>query len=237
MNNEETLILEKKRYGLEPKITEKECKLLRQNYPIQLIMGYVEYLNTRINLREQVLIPRYETEEMVDIYLKEFAAENQEVLDLCCGSGFIGLAIKKNLRSAKVTLVDISDEAIKQTIENSIVNFGFNHDLKIYQSDLFTNVKGRFDVIISNPPYLNCNDKSLDWKALSFEPKIALCAPEDGWYFYDKILKKYKNYLKKNGWLIMEINPQHIEKWKQIKGAQIKKDINGKYRFVFIQNI
>ncbi|UUD35386.1 peptide chain release factor N(5)-glutamine methyltransferase [Mycoplasmopsis caviae] len=237
MNREEALILEKKRYGLEPKISEQEYELLKQNYPIQLIMGYVEYLNTRINLRRKVLIPRYETEELVDIFLKEFAKENQEILDLCCGSGFIGLAIKKNLPSARVSLVDISEEAIKQTIENSIVNFGFNHDLKIYQSDLFTTVKEKFDIIISNPPYLDIKDQSIDLVALGFEPESALFAPQEGWYFYDKILKQYKNYLKKKGWLILEINPQHIDKWKQIEGAIIRKDINGKYRFVFIQNV
>nr|WP_318032573.1 methyltransferase [Mycoplasmopsis bovis] len=145
------LLLEKKRYGLKQEISDLELEKIEQGYPIQYIMGYVEYANVRINLNHNVLIPRYETEELVFILLKEYLKPSMKVLDLCTGSGFIGLALKKNLNSIRLTLSDIDSEAILQTKENAILNFGNDENIEIVQSDCFKDITGKFDVIVSNP--------------------------------------------------------------------------------------
>ncbi|BAW18393.1 protein-(glutamine-N5) methyltransferase, release factor-specific [Mycoplasmopsis bovigenitalium] len=232
----ENLLQEKRRYGLELSVNEQEKKLLKSGMPIQYIMGFIEFSNTKILLNKNVLIPRYETEELVWIILNKFIQNNSNfsVLDLCCGSGFIGLSIKKNANNIKLTMADIDTNAIEQTKENLKVNNIDANDVEIVQSDLFTNVKGKFDLIICNPPYLDKDVLLENNKQLLFEPQHALYAPEKGFYFYRKILKEYKKYLKDNGKLIFEINPLHEDIWKNIEGVSMIKDINNKYRFVIV---
>ncbi|TQC54031.1 peptide chain release factor N(5)-glutamine methyltransferase [Mycoplasmopsis mucosicanis] len=236
MPTKEELLQEKKRYGLPLTISFEEEKKLDLGMPIQQIMGFVEFLNTRINLNHKVLIPRYETEELVDYVLKNFIKNdaNFDILDLCCGSGFIGLSIKKNAPKVNVSLSDIDPEAISQTRENALINFNSLKDIEIYQSDLFSNILGKFDLIISNPPYLDENIILDNHSSLLFEPQHALYAGDGGLYFYKKILAEYKKFLKPGGKLIFEINPLHIEFWRQIPGASILKDINKKDRFVIV---
>ena len=236
MPTKEDLLLEKRRYGLVEVITKDEEEKLKQNMPIQLIMGYVNYYGVRINLNHKVLIPRYETEELVDLFLKKYARENTKILDLCCGSGFIGLAIKKHIPSVNITSSDIDIEAVKQTQENAILNFGLNHECKVIQSNMFEKINDTYDAILCNPPYLSKDDLSFNHEALKFEPEHALYAKNDGWKFYEILLKEYKKYLKPNGLLLLEINPLHINKWKAIEEATIIKDINKKDRFVVIKN-
>ncbi|MBU4690381.1 peptide chain release factor N(5)-glutamine methyltransferase [Mycoplasma sp. ES3157-GEN-MYC] len=232
----EELKLEKRRYGLSEIISNEELKKLQEGMPIQYIMGYIEFLNTKIKLDHKVLIPRYETEEMVDLALKKYVKNKIDfkVLDLCCGSGFIGLAIKVNAPKVQVTLSDIDPIAIKQTKENAIENLGSDTRVNIIQSDLFSNVTEKFDLIISNPPYLDeniilNNDKDLKW-----EPQHALYTKDEGWYFYKKILDHYKSYLNDDGVLIFEINPLHIQKWNELNNVKILNDINNKPRFAII---
>ncbi|VEU75411.1 protoporphyrinogen oxidase [Mycoplasmopsis maculosa] len=229
------LLLEKRRYGLEQKATEDEIKKLNMNMPIQLIMGYVEFLNTRINLNYNVLIPRYETEEMVDLVLKKYIKNNMKILDLCTGSGFIAISLKKNNNTLDLTASDIDSNAIKQTKENAELNLGKNHDIKIIQSDLFKDIKGKYDIIISNPPYVAYDDKDAQSESLKFEPEHAIFAPKEGWYFYEKILEEAPIFLNKNGLLIFEINPKHKNIWKNIKNSTLLKDINDKYRFAIVK--
>ncbi|WP_029608519.1 peptide chain release factor N(5)-glutamine methyltransferase [Mycoplasma simbae] len=232
----EELIQEKRRYGLDLTVSEDELNKLKQGMPIQYIMGYVEFLNTRINLNHKVLIPRYETEEMVDLILNKYAQNNTNfsVLDLCCGSGFIGLALKKNMPNIQVTLSDIDPEALQQTRENALINFGNADVVKIIQSDLFANIDQKFDLIVTNPPYLDEDILLPNDKDLMFEPQHALYASEQGWYFYRKILEQYKDFLKPGGKIIFEINPLHFEKWNEVEGATILEDINRKKRFVIV---
>ncbi|WP_029513682.1 peptide chain release factor N(5)-glutamine methyltransferase [Mycoplasmopsis primatum] len=229
------LLLEKKRYGLKQVITDDELKKLESGWPVQLIMGYVEYANVRINLNHKVLIPRYETEELIYIFLKQYAKPNMKVLDLCCGSGFIGIALKKNMPSLDVTMSDVDDNAIKQSNENIMLNFPNHNDIKIIKSDCFNEIKGKFDVIISNPPYVAFDDKDVQKDISNFEPFNAIFAPDNGWYFYNKIIEEAPNFLNKNGLLIFEINPNHMNKWSSIKNVVIKKDMAGKERFAFIK--
>lgn len=220
---EKKLLFEKKRYNLKQKITIKEKLLLKKGYPIQKIMGFINFDDVYIDLKYNVFIPRYETEEVMKESLK-YINKNSKVLDLCCGSGYIGLSIKKKT-DASVTLSDISIDAIKQTKKNMKIN---NLKVKVIHSDLFEKINDKFDVIISNPPYIP-QVKKLDKKVLNFEPHNALFGGQDGNDFYKMIIKKSSKYLNKNGFLILEISEDNL-KFIKSKDFQIKNDINNKPR-------
>lgn len=220
---EEALLIEKKRHKLREKITIKEKKLLQKGYPIQKIIGFINFDDVHIDLEYDVFIPRYETEEVLQESLK-YINQNSKVLDLCCGSGYIGLSIKKKTNSI-VTLSDISIDAIKQTKKNLKIN---NLKVKVIHSNLFENIDDKFDVIVSNPPYIP-NVKKLDKKVLDFEPHNALFGGKDGNDFYKKIIKEIPKYLNQNGLLILEISEDNLNFIKS-KGFKIKNDINKKPR-------
>lgn len=235
MPSVDDLLLEKKRYGLEQKVSKEELEMLNQNMPIQYIIGYVEYANVKINLNNKVLIPRYETEELIHLFLNNYAKENVKVLDLCCGSGFIGLALKKNKPSLDVTLSDNDNEALLKTKENELINFGKNGVVKIVESDLFTDINDKFDVIISNPPYIAFDDPDAQSLSLKHEPIHAIFAKDNGLYFYKKIIKEAPKFLNKEGLLIFEINPKHIKFWDKVKNAKIMNDMSQKPRFAILK--
>ena len=221
------LLKEKRRYGLEETISDKEKLLLESGVPVQKIIGFIDFDDLRINVNRKVLIPRYETQEVVNKSL-EFIKEGNRVLDLCTGSGYIGLTIKQKCNSCEVVLSDIENEAIIQSKENAKNN---NLDVEIIQSDLFNNIAGKFDVIVSNPPYIP-NTNSLSDSVIEYDPKVALFGGEDGNDFYKKIIKEASEYLKENGVLVFEISEDNYEFIKS-EGFEISKDINGKYRIAF----
>ncbi len=223
------LILEKKRYGLEQKISNCEKRKLKQGMPVQKIIGYIEMSDVTIKLNKKVLIPRYETEELVEL-AKEVISKNKytKILDMCSGSGYIGLAIKKWNPNLKVVCVDIDKNAISQTKINAKLN---NVNVEIIQSNLFTNVFEKFDLIISNPPYIDIVEKStMSDSVLNFEPHHALFANDQGMFFYKQIELESSDYLLPNGKLMFEINPLQEEYFKNKKYTNFK-DINGKTRF------
>ncbi|QKT05706.1 peptide chain release factor N(5)-glutamine methyltransferase [Mycoplasma sp. OR1901] len=235
MPTREDLLLEKRRYGLKEEISSFELEQLNSGMPVQKIMGYIEMANIKIDLRHNVLIPRYETEELIYLANHEILKNNfNSVLDLCSGSGFIGLGIKKRHPNTFVTLADISKEAIQSEQLNSKIN---NLEVTIVQSDLFESIQGKFDIIVSNPPYIGENE-ILSNSVLNFEPHNALFADDNGLYFYKKIIEQAPKYLNENGMLIFEINPLHIDYWNSIKNnfklLEISKDISNKNRFVKI---
>ena len=207
MIDEEVLLREKRKYNLEPTISNHERKLLKKDYPVQKIIGFQIFQDVYLNIHNNVLIPRYETEEVI-LECYKHINKDSNVLDLGCGCGFIGLAIKKNV-GCNVTMVDVSTAAIAQT-------------------------KGTFDLIVSNPPYLD--DKKPYPKSLSYEPKKALFASEEGFGAYREILNEAKMYLKENGLLIFEIDPINAAKLLEIyPKTLIKKDINGKERIAILK--
>lgn len=230
MIDEEVLLREKRKYNLEPTISNHERKLLKKDYPVQKIIGFQIFQDVYLNIHNNVLIPRYETEEVI-LECYKHINKDSNVLDLGCGCGFIGLAIKKNV-GCNVTMVDVSTAAIAQTK----VNAKKNHleDVSIIKSTWFSNVSGTFDLIVSNPPYLD--DKKPYPKSLSYEPKKALFASEEGFGAYREILNEAKMYLKENGLLIFEIDPVNAAKLLEIyPKTLIKKDINGKERIAILK--
>lgn len=228
----ELLLLEKRRYDLKQTISLKEKYQLWRNYPIQKIIGYIEMANVIIKVNKKVLIPRYETEELILLASKLIKEKKQykNVLDLCCGSGFIGIALKKEFPFLNIVQSDISKAAIKQTQINLKVNHLEN---KIIKSNMFENIYEKFDVIISNPPYLLKEDKKIMTKSvLKYEPKQALFAKEEGMFFYYQIEKNLHKYLNQGGLVVLEINPINY-KWFIQNNYCIVEDINNKKRFAY----
>ncbi|MXR10482.1 peptide chain release factor N(5)-glutamine methyltransferase [Mesomycoplasma hyopneumoniae] len=224
------LLKEKQRYNLPLKISKLENLKLELDYPIQKIIGFIEMEGVKIFLDQKVFIPRYETQELI-LKIKKVIKKGDLVLDLCSGSGFIGLALAKFI-NAKITLADISDEAILQAKLNAKYN---NLELNIIKSDLFANIpEQKFNIIVANPPYLK--EEKLANSVLNFEPKTALFAWPEPFSFYEKILKKIDNFLADDGWIFFEIdyNSQDFFK-KNYPDFIIEKDINGKTRFAYWQ--
>ncbi|MBU4690739.1 peptide chain release factor N(5)-glutamine methyltransferase [Mycoplasma zalophi] len=230
MINKEILLREKLRYNLPLEISKRELKLLKKDFPVQRIIGYCEMQSIRVFLNKSTLIPRYETEEVI-LKCYEFLNKDSEVLDLGTGTGFIGLAIKKNI-NCKVTLIDKNKKALKMAKKNAEFN---NLDVEIFKSNWFSNVYKKYDLIVANPPYLD-KSKLKKQDRPKFDPSYALYAKNNGLKDYIKILKDYKKFLKPNGILIFEIDDfvaQYFEKY--YPDQEIIKDINNKKRIIVIR--
>lgn len=231
-NKYEILLLEKRRYNLKETISFREKYKLWRDYPIQKIIGYIEMANVKIKVNKKVLIPRYETEELILLAIKLIKENGKyhNILDLCCGSGFIGIALKKAFPSLNILQSDISNAAIKQTLINLKIN---NLKNNVIKSNMFHNIYQKFDVIISNPPYLLKSDKkNMTKSVLKYEPQKALFAQEEGMFFYYQIEKNLSKYLNKNGLIILEINPVNY-KWFIDNKYHVINDINNKKRFAY----
>ncbi|WP_203283232.1 peptide chain release factor N(5)-glutamine methyltransferase [Metamycoplasma hominis] len=228
MIDKEILLREKERYNLPLYISKKELRMLKKDVPVQKIIGYQEFQNVILNLKYKTLIPRYETEEVI-LAAYPFIKKESKVLDLGCGSGLIGLAIKKN-KDANVTLSDISRFAIKQTKINAKLN---NLNVNVIRSNWFNKITSKFDVIVCNPPYLKKQKKLI--KSLKWEPKRALFARDNGLFAYKKILKSAFNYLNEKGIIIFEVDP-YVSLWfkNQFPNVLILKDINNKDRIALL---
>ncbi|MDC8901164.1 peptide chain release factor N(5)-glutamine methyltransferase [Metamycoplasma hyosynoviae] len=226
----EVLIREKIRYNLKPEISSKEKKLLKRSCPVQKIIKHQIMQDVYLDLSYNVLIPRYETEEVI-LECYKHIDKNSNVLDLGCGSGFIGLAIKKNI-NCNVILIDNSIQAIKQTKKNAKLN---QLQVNVIKSNWFSKIKKQqFDLIVSNPPYL-AKSNAIYSPSLKWEPKKALFAKNNGFKHYETILHNAKNYLKSTGKLIFEIDPYIGQKiLKLYPNITLKEDINKKIRIAIL---
>ncbi|WP_436358888.1 peptide chain release factor N(5)-glutamine methyltransferase [Mycoplasma sp. 480] len=233
----ESLLREKIRNNLPLIITKEEENKLKTSMPIQQIIGFVQMDRLKFLITDdKVLIPRYETEEVINESLK-FLNKNSKVLDMCAGSGFIGLTIFDEI-GCEVTLVDNDENAISKILTNIKENCLFSSKIKVIKSNLFQKLdpNEKYDLIISNPPYIPENIK-LDNSVLEWENNNALFAKEDGNYFYKQIINDGKSFLKKDGILIFEISDWNLDYFKSLENLniEIKKDINQKNRIVIIK--
>ena len=180
-------------------------KRLKNHEPIQYVLGRANFMDLEFKVNSSVLIPRPETEELVRLILKE-DLDGKEILDIGTGSGCIAISLAKNLPNSKVSALDISNDALEVAKENAKlnnVNVEFIHaDIIEYQSDK------KYDIIVSNPPYVLESEKSLMKKnVLDFEPELALFVEDNNALkYYDSILKFGMIYMKKTGYLFFEIN-------------------------------
>ena len=215
-------------------------RLLEGGVSPQYIVGNVNFYGNLIDVNRNVLIPRFETELLVEKtikYVKELGLSNNlDILDIGTGSGCIAITLKKEL-GCNVSAVDVSSEAIEVARKNAINN---EVEINFIKSNIFSNVNGKFDVIISNPPYIRY-DEEIEEMVKNNEPHLALYADEDGLYFYRNILELVSNYLKDNFLIAFEIGYEQGDIIKELAykylddiDVKVEKDYSNKDRFVFI---
>ncbi len=174
-------------------------------YPLQYIIGKWNFFGREFFVGPGVLIPRSDTETLIDVCLDSIKDKpNARVLDLCAGTGCIGITIKGECPDTDVTLVEKFDEALNFAIKNAKYN---NLDVKIIKGDVLQTegAEGLYDLIVSNPPYINSDDMNALQPEVAFEPATALSGGEDGLMFYRHIIKEYKKFLSPNGVLAFEV--------------------------------
>jgi len=215
---------------------------VREGIPIQYVIGNVNFCGIKYYIDNRVLIPRFETEELVENtikYIKKYFNYPIDIIDLGCGSGNIGITIEKNVDTNKVDLLDISMDALEVTKIN--VN-NLESKARIIYGDMLNRIEDKYDVIISNPPYIRKNEE-IEQIVKDNEPGLALYGGEDGLDFYRKILKNVKNNLKDKSLIAFEIGDGQkddiIKLVKEYLGdLQIicKKDMQERDRMIFIFN-
>lgn len=214
---------------------------LRDHRSPQYITGKAYFRDLELAVDERVLIPRPETEELVDLVLKENSKADLRVLDIGTGSGAIAISLKSARPDWQVTASDISQGALQLAKENSKLN---QVTLDFVESDVFSQITGTFDVIISNPPYIAYDDKDeVGVNVLASEPHLALFADEDGFAIYRQIIEGAAEHLSENGKLYFEIGYKQgdglralLSKHFPQKRVRVLEDIFGKDRMVVMDN-
>jgi len=235
--------------ALEPNFRLSESELLKFHFaikrlfksePIQYILGETLFHGLRLEVNPKVLIPRPETEELVNMVIRE-NFDDKRILDIGTGSGCIAIALKNKLSNCKVTGLDISEAALETAKKNATIN---KVDVEFIQADIRESGKfsslGIFNVIVSNPPYVTHEDRSqMSNNVLEWEPEKALFAPvDDPLYFYKKILEFSNYHLSGKGKLFLEINENYglelKELIKEYSFTQVilYQDFRGKNRFI-----
>ena len=197
-------------FALQQEVTEEEkqfveeiFKKLAAHIPAQYIIGHAEFFGMQLKVDERVLIPRPETEELVELILTENPEKNLKVLDIGTGSGAIALALAKNRPDWSVTAADISQDALDLSLENANSQ---NLNLSFIKSDCFSEISSKYDIIVSNPPYISRADEvEVGLNVLHSEPHLALFADEDGLAIYRRIAEDSKDYLNDGGKIYLEI--------------------------------
>lgn len=222
-------------------VKEKAQLRARTRMPIQQILGYAYFMGDKFKVSKDTLIPRDETEilarKAIDIINKN---NLKSALDIGTGTGILACTIAKYTLS-KSTALDVSDNALKIAEEN-IKNLDLSEKVKTLKSNLFEKVSEKYDLIVSNPPYIPLSEKATIQKEVTFDPDLALYTKDEkGLEFYEKISKNAKTYLNKNGYLLFEMGLGQSEDIKQTleqegyKNIQIEKDLAGIDRVIIAQ--
>lgn len=232
MNNIEYL----KKYGDKDKL-EENLKRLEAGEPVQYIVGNVDFYGFNFKVDKRVLIPRFETEQLIEKTLKLIDKDNLDILDIGTGSGCIAITLKNKLPNSNIDACDISQDALEVAKINAILN---HQSINFIHSDLFSNISKKYDVIISNPPYI-AYDEEIDPVVKNNEPPLALYADNDGLALYIEIFKNVSNYLKDKFVMAFEIGYMQGNKLKEEANKyfpncdiKVEKDMQGKDRFLFI---
>ena len=228
---------------LKDKDMETAIKELESGIPVQYIVGNVDFYGNTFKVNKNTLIPRFETELLVEKtikYINKYFNNEIKILDIGTGSGCIAITLNKLLNSCDITGIDISSEALEVAKENNIIN---NTNVKFIESDIFSNVSDKYDVIISNPPYISYDDIEVMDIVKNNEPHLALYAKDNGLYFYDKIIKDSSKYLNDKFIMAFEIGYKQgkditkiVNKYYKDINMSVEKDYSGRDRFVFIWN-
>ena len=190
-------------------------KNINEDTPLSHLVGFDYFYDRKFKVTKDVLSPRMETEELIYKvleHIKKSKKDSFRILDLCTGSGIIAITLKKEIveKYTEIVASDISEKALSIAIENANNN---NANITFIKSDLFDNISGKFDLIISNPPYISYKDNiTIKDSVLNYDPHLALFAEEDGIYFYRKIIENAVHYLSKDGVIFFEIGYDQKEK-------------------------
>jgi len=217
---------------------ENDYILLTKKVPIQYLIGYVNFYGNKIRINKNVLIPRFETETLVEKvikYIKYCELVRPNILEIGTGSGCISIALKKNI-NCKVTATDILPKAIELAKNNANLN---HVELTVLRSNLFAKINGKYDVIVSNPPYISENEKLSD--IVNYEPSNSIYSPKNGLYYIEQIIINSKCYMKNKSILALETGcnqekeiEQILQKYYAGSYWSFEKDLTGKIRYIFV---
>lgn len=211
-------------------------KRLELGEPVQYIVGDVDFYGYTFKVDKRVLIPRFETEGLVEIALS-YLKDGDSIIDLGTGSGCIAITLKHKLPNSNIDAVDISNDALNVAKSNAKLN---NVDINFYNGNMLCTNK-KYDCIISNPPYIAYDEEVMDI-VKNNEPESALYADNDGLYFYEEILKNASSYLNNKYYIFFEIGYSQGERIKNIAlkyldcDVEIKKDLQGFDRYAIIKS-
>ncbi len=224
----------------EDKIKYENCiKELIKGKPLQYITNKQEFMGLDFYVDENVLIPQPDTEILVEkaIEIAETTQKNK-ILDMCTGSGCIAISLAKKINNAQITAVDISNSALNVANKNAINN-NVENKIKFINSDMFNNIEEKFDIIVSNPPYIETETINKLGIEVQNEPHLALDGGIDGLKFYKIIANNAFKYLNENGYLLLEIGynqqnsvTQLLQDIGKYKNIETVKDLGGNYRVV-----
>lgn len=224
----------------EDKIKYENCiKELIKGKPLQYITNKQEFMGLDFYVDENVLIPQPDTEILVEkaIEIAETTQKNK-ILDMCTGSGCIAISLAKKINNAQITAVDISNSALNVANKNAINN-NVENKIKFINSNMFNNIEEKFDIIVSNPPYIETETINKLEIEVQNEPHLALDGGIDGLKFYKTIANNAFKYLNENGYLLLEIGynqqnsvTQLLQDIGKYKNIETIKDLGGNYRVV-----
>lgn len=226
LNQEERWLLKEKYQGTESEAFRADLKRLTAGEPLAYVIGHVPFLDCKIYLDSKPLIPRPETEHWVEKVIEEIrkagaaSPRPPRILDLCSGSGCIGVAVLKAVPNVHVTFSEIDPSHIPTILKNIEQNLSIDGKVlpehyEVVQSDLFENVSGKFDFILTNPPYIDPTLDRTEESVKKHEPRLALYGGKDGLDIINDIVTESQKYLCENGQLWIEHEPEQIEAIKQ----------------------
>ena len=219
---------------------QKEVLALESGKPLQYVLGKVNFYGNFFEVDERVLIPRFETEELVEQtiqYINKYWKEPVDILDLGCGSGVIGITLEKKVSTNSVDLIDISKDALEVAEKNAKQ---LNSKVNFLENDFLSNIQKKYDIIISNPPYIR-EEEEIEAIVKENEPHVALYAGKEGLDAYEKIFQNIASNMKERCLIALEIGCEQAEKvtrviQKYLKNVRIevKKDLSEKDRMIFV---
>jgi len=221
---------------LDPSKLDDGLNRLKNGEPVQYIVGNVDFYGNKILVNKDVLIPRFETEGLIENVIEYLDdSKKLDIIDLGTGSGCIAITLKK-IFDCNIDAVDISNKALDVAKENALIN---NVSINFIEGDMIESLKGEYDLIISNPPYIAYDEEIMDL-VKNNEPHIALYAKDKGMYYYKEIIKKANDHLKKDGILAFEIGCNQGKVLKEyalnyFDKVIVKKDLYNKDRYLFIK--
>lgn len=208
-----------------------------KNEPLQYILGQIDFCNLKIRIDNRALIPRPETEELVELVKNKCKNDNYKILDIGTGSGCIALSLANHYKNSEILGIDNSIDAIELAKSNSEINNIRNAKFDIF--DILKSIPSdKYDIIVSNPPYISNDEMLLISKELNYEPQLALTDNNDGLTFYKRYIEIFENILNENGSFYLEIaynqGNKILELFEQSNYyVELHKDLNGNDRIIY----